>query len=864
MAATMWGPSADSMQGEPNAYGSRKDVIKQLPDAEAVMELRERIAEADSSQAWYRNRVDAWRRWHNEHYTAGDRTAAAQQWVSGGAGAPDQLAPAEPLLPDMAINGIAEEFVEKFRETGLEARFVARSRATPSENVSVMNGIMRRIDADGGAQAIEINAFREALLYGYSCIAYEVGYAVDDVDPAADVDLGAYDLVLKPREIERAEWTVLWDPGCKRLDKSDAEWCAIRTWMTREKFVRQYPKAASAGTPGAGTIGSGGGMPNVWPRVTADLGGGDPWYKAHGGEDLVQVVDYYKKTYEPARIELDEHGQAKLVMENAGAGEPVTEAPAPPPDVGPDVAPRGMRATPLEDERTAPKPTAATKPESPRGKHRKLDVCTVEHIVACGDFVLDRTEVPGNVIPVVPLYGHRMVSETEGVWHHGLIYLIGDAIKASENISSQATGMVARAAKVGFLVAQGSTDADEEGWATLHTVNRNFIPYSTTPPGGPNSQQPALPAPIPVPSQIQIDGQLNLLRHFQEQVARRSGTLDVPATQDSAHDRSAQSIVRLNAIGQSRNELYARNMATITLKRKGQILARMIPATYDRPGRLAWVKGSDPGDKDRPVYLGAPFVEGDGDDGPKLIPADQREAARAAGEWADPAAAPGPDGQPAPAKRVHYIDLRKGTLDAETHIGSREKASRSEAVNTLSTLLGQQGVFGEDVQQVAAAQMVAILSADLPELLPVYRKQRETISALHPDEDMGREAVMSRLTDAQGEIAQKDEQIAQLQAEADKLRTVENVANIQAQSGIEKEALRGQSAVVVEGIRQEGAAQGDERKSGAALELAALKAAFEERLARQQGQIDMLLAGFEKGLDAGAAVEDVKDTGTTE
>ena len=861
MAATMWGPSADSRQGEPNAYGSRKDVIKQLPDAEAVMELRERVAEADSSQSWFRNRVDAWRRWHNEHYTPGDRQAAAQQWVSGGAGAPDQLAPAEPQLPDMAINGIAEEFVEKYRETGLEARFVPRSRATPSENVAVMNGIMRRIDADGGAAAIEINAFREALLYGYACIAYEVGYAVDDVDPDADVDLGAYDLVLKPREIERAEWTVLWDPGCKRLDKSDAEWCAIRTWMTREKFVRQYPRAAGAGTGGP-TIGSGGGAPNVWPRVTADIGGGDPWYKMHGGEDLVQVVDYYRKTYKPARIELDEHGQAKLVMEAPGEDAPAPAAPAAIPDPMPGGP--GMRSTPMEDELRAPKPTASMKPESPRGKHRKLDVCRVEHIVACGDFVLDRTEVPGNVIPVIPLYGHRMVSETEGVWHHGLIYLIGDAVKASENISSQATGMVARAAKVGFLVPQGGTDADEEAWATLHTINRNFVPYSTTPPGGPNSQQPPLPAPIPVPSQIQIDGQLNLLRHFQEQIARRSGTLDVPATQDSAHDRSAQSIVRLNAIGQSRNELYARNMATITLKRKGQVLARMIPAVYDRPGRLAWVKGADPGDKDRPVYLGAPFVEGDGDDGPMLIPADQRAAALEAGEWSDPAAPPGPDGQPAPPKRVHNIDLRKGVLDAETHIGSREKASRSESVNTLSTLLGQEGVFGEQVQQVAAAQMVAILSADLPELLPVYRKQRETISALHEDEDMGREAVMSRLTDAQTEIAQKDEQIAQLQAEADKLRTVENVASMQAQSGIEKEALRGQTAVVVEGIRQEGAAQGDERKAGAALELAALKAAFEERLARMQGQIDLLHTGFEKGLEgAEAAAEDVKDTGTT-
>ena len=852
MAATMWGPTSDPPGAGAGYAGTRAELLRTLPDADLIREIRDAVAEADSAQAWYRNRVDHWRRWHNEHYTAQDRSNARQQWVSGGAGAPDQLAPAEPLLIDTAINGIAEEFVEKYRETGLEVRFVPRSRSTPSENVAVMNGILRRIDADGGAAAIEINAFREALLYGYACLAYEVAYAVEDMDPRADADVSVHDLILKPREIERAEWTVLWDPACKRLDKSDARWCAIRTWMTRDEFIRQYPNAASAGSA-AGTIGSGGGMPNVWPRVTEDLAGGDAWYVHRGGEDLIQVVDFYRRKPGKPETETNEAGQLLLA------------APEPEPEMGP----RGMRSTPPVEavggpERPAAGPRALRKAQDPRGKHRRIDTFTVEHITACGDFILDRTEMPGNVIPVVPIYGHRMVSETEGVWHHGLVYMLGDALKASENISSQATGVIGRSAKASFLVPQGGTDADEEAWATLHVVNRNFLPYSTTPPGGPNSQQPPLPAPTPLPSQVDIGGQMQLLQHFQEQVARRSGTLDLPATQDSAHDRSAQSIVRLNAIGQARNELYARNMATITLRRKGQILARMIPAVYSRRGRVQWVKGADPGDKDRPVILREPFIEGDDDAGPVVVADWDGDPENIPVEWSPPDAQPGPEGEPAPPKKVHYIDLRKGTLDAETHIGSREKASRQEAVNTLATLLGQEGSLPEAGKAVAGAQMVAILSADLPELLPVYRVLRQTVSALHPDDDMGRDAVMARLTEAQAESAQKDQEIARLTAEADKLRAVRDVANIQAGSSIEREAIKGRDALVMEGLKQEGKAREVEAKSGAALELAALKAAFDERMARLEGSITMLVEGFKAGSSAGEAearAADVKTAG---
>ena len=868
MAVVWTGPSSDSPRGADSPRGMRKALLGRPSDEAALIELKARIAEADSSQSWIRARMDSWRRWHNNHYTPRDRQAARRQTVGS------QLVPAEPLLMFPRIESIAEEYVERYRRAGLESRFVPRSRTTPSENVAVMNGIAKRIDSDGNMEAAELAAFKEAVLYGYSCIAYETAYEAESVDPETELDVGAYDQIIRPWEIDRAEWTVLWDPTCRRRDKSDADWCAVRKWMTRDEFARAYPRAARKLTgmaPGSeATQGTGGPTPALFPARTADLGGGDPWYRNRGGEEELHVVVFFRSERTPMEVTIGEDGQVMMAPP-----EP-DEPPAPAPDDDEalrSVQPPSMMDAPLQGEPGfesdwGKAPAAAeTLPveDPPDGSRRKIDVRRVERIVACGEGIIERTYVPGNVIPIIPLYGHEMVSDTEGIWHHGLIYKLGDLLKALENVASQVTGYIGRAAKALFLVPEGGTGADPDAWDTLHAVNRNYITFRTTPPGGPNSGQPPLPPPQAMQIQINVQGQVDFMRQLQEEIMRESGTIDVPSTQDSSHDRSAQSILRLNQIGEDRNRLYLRNMATTTLKRKGQILARMIPAIYDRPGRMVYVKGANPGDKDKPVYLNAPYVEGDGDDGPVLVPQDQRAAAIEAGEWADPEAPPGPDGQPAAAKKVHFIDLRKGTLDATVHIGSREKANRQEAINTIATLLPQEGVFDQRSKPVAAAQMVSALSQDLPELGPVVQIMRQTISDLHPEGDMGRDAVLARLHDAQNESAQKDEQIATLQAEADKLRAVRDVASIQAQSGIEKEALRGQTATVLEGIKQEGAAQSDERKAGAALELAALKAAFEERLAKMQGQIDMLHTGFEKGLEgAEAAAADVQDTGKTQ
>ena len=819
MAAILTGPAFP----KPSAsMGGRREIIRRKKDGEVIIEMRDRIAAADSAMSLARQRMDDEREYYTNHYTDEEYEDARAHWVESETG-PDQLSPAEPLMVIPKIEGPAEEFIKKYADSNLETRFVARSRATPGENVAVMNGIMKRLDDDGNMASVESSAFREAVLYGLSAIGYRAEYAVESLDPDTKLDVGVYDQILVPIRIQRAEWTLLWDPSCERLDKSDAEWAAYRRWLTPEEYERQYPGKKLA--PDGGEFETE--IEGQYPRF-ASGDGGDPWYRKVGGEDYIAVVDYYRKVREPAAARMVK-GEVKLVR-GVDEDDP----------------------NPAEQE-----DGAEAEAKSPEGMHRPIDVARVEHIVACGDYILDRTDAPGNVIPFVPLYGREMISEDEGLHHRGLVYLLGDLAKAYENVSSQVLGFAARAVKTPIFVPEGATAADEEAWATFLTTARNYLAYSVRPPGGPSSGLAALPPPSPVPQQLQVQGQVELMRMYNEEIARLTGTLDTPSTLDSSHDRSAQSIVRLNAIGSDRHSDFIRNMELITLKRKGQLLARMIPAIYDRPGRIQWVKGDRPGDQDKPIYIRAPYTEGE--DGPDLVPC---PVCGGTGKLADGSADPACDGhgfawkdnlKPILAakdyqgKRVHYIDLREGVLDAETRIGSKEKADRAEAINTMVTLL-ERGIF---TAEVAGDQIVAALTPDLPELGIVYERLRQQHAALHPEEDESRDAVMARLNEARREIAQRDEQIAQLQVEADRNRTVLGVAETQARSKLTSDAMKTKAALELEAVKAGAKSEETTEKGAQAFELQAMQQQFEARMAQMEAQFEMMKIAFEKGLEGG-------------
>ena len=363
-------------------------------------------------------------------------------------------------------------------------------------------------------------------------------------------------------------------------------------------------------------------------------------------------------------------------------------------------------------------------------------------------------------------------------------------------------------------------------------------------------------APQPYQPNLNLGPHLELLRWLNEEIGRASGTLDLPGTQDSSHDRSAQSIIRLNAIGTARNSVFLRNMQSISLRRKGAVLSKMIPAVFDRPGRVEWVKGDKPGDSDRPVFIKAPYIKTK--DGSEKVPCPQCGGTGRIGSKLDPACrgsgfAWGADlariiaqGDFA-GKTVHYVDLQRGSLDAETVIGSKEKSNRSDAVNTMQTLL-EKGVLEAEL---VADQLVASLSQDLPELGIVFDRLRQRYVSMHPEEDDSRDAVLARLTEAKGQLEQARQQIEQLQQEADRVKGQKEVAAILAESNLKREMVR--SDAKLEEVQAKGETELAKEAEKGRVEMAVKRAEarwkreHEREMKNLEARVKLMIQGMQTG-----------------
>ena len=885
-----FGSGSDSRT--PDGSG-RSAVMAHRPDDDVILEMRDRAARAEAAQRFQRQLIETWRRYHTEHYSQDEYERAAGSVVETPHG--EDISPPQALLQLDKISGPAEEYMEKYRESGLDIRFSARSRATPGENVTVMNGLMKRFDNDGGMAAAEASAMQETILYGMGVIGYRQAYVVESVDPGAPVGVGAFDQTLEPVRIQNPERTILVDPSCKNLDWSDASWLIHRTWMSREDFVRLYPNAELSDSMwGYGEAGDG-----RFRTGSSEIG--DPWYRrGAGGGNEVAVADYYRVVYKPAELRMidgepmlvelaDDKGHERFNPlkgwnnPNPKASEDPSEAPqsaqqgqaqqgqgpsaggpeaagpqplpapvpggppaaalGPGPEAG-GVMPGEERAPAEPEPEKTPEPGAKVRPVARGGRKRRLDIRRVEHIVASGHYVLDRTWAAGDVIPFVPVLGHEMQSEQDGTWRYGLVYLLADVNRAVENILSDTVNYAARIAKVLFIGPDGFTAADPRGWGDIHHTPRNTLEY-TMPQGFQGGGQGAsAQPPTPFQPQLNLSSHLELMRWLNEEIGRLSGTLDVPSTQDSSHDRSAQSIIRLNAIGTARHEAFLRNMQTITLRRKGQILARMIPKIWDRAGRMEWIKGTRPGDKDRPIYIRAPFVETP--DGPELVPCPKCGGTGKRGGKIDPQCRGHGfaskddlrkilDKGDFNGRKVHYIDLSEGALDAETRIGSKEKTGRQEAINMLQTLM-EKGILEKEM---AVDQLVAAVSQDVEHMELVYERLRRSYTAMHPEEDESRDAVLARLKEAQQQIQSLKEEGEKLKREADKVAGQKAVAQILAASGLQREQVKAQTTERVAQAKEQGAAERELAKIEAAAKQSEADADAEIQNLAQKGAFQM-------------------------
>lgn len=253
-----------------------------------------------------------------------------------------------------------EKIINDYRSNRITVKFRPVAGRGSEQTAETLNGLFRADAYRCKAQQALDNAFEEGVTGGYGAWRIRVEYE-DEFDPDNDF------MRVVTEAIPDADQSVFWDLNAKLYDKSDAEFCFVITAMTRQAFEAEYGPDASDWPDGA-----------IKPYYD--------WYQP----DIVRVAEFYK-------VEIT---REKLwVFHN-----PLT-----------DEEQRFWHSE-IEDEERENLQLLGWKLRETRMRKRRR----VRKWIMCGSRILeDCGYVPGDLIPIIPVYGQRrFIDNMERVQGH--------------------------------------------------------------------------------------------------------------------------------------------------------------------------------------------------------------------------------------------------------------------------------------------------------------------------------------------------------------------------------------------------------------------------------------------------------------
>jgi hypothetical protein len=285
---------------------------------------------------------------------------------------------------------------------------------------------------------------------------------------------------------------------------------------------------------------------------------------------------------------------------------------------------------------------------------RDVDAHVVKWALVTGAEVLDEREWPGKYIPIVPVVGEELNIGGERVWR-GLVRAARDAQRMYNYWISAETEAIALAPRAPFVGVEGQFEGHEAQWKQANLRSYPYLEYKGTSiagvPVGPPQRQVAEPP---------IQALVMAIQQADSDIKATTGMFDPSLGNISPRERSGRAILALQRQGETATSNYTDNLAR-AIAYTGRILVDLIPAIYDRPGRLVRVLGAD--DQAKTVALNAPFVPGPGGQ-PQVI-----------------TQAPAPPG-------AEQFNLREGRFSVRVQVGQSYTTQRQEASTTMLEVVG--------------------------------------------------------------------------------------------------------------------------------------------------------------------------------
>lgn len=407
-------------------------------------------------------------------------------------------------------------------------------------------------------------------------------------------------------------------------------------------------------------------------------------------------------------------------------------------------------------------------------------------------------ETNGQYIPIIPVIGKELQPFDATRRWVGIIGPSKGAARMFNYAASSALELAALEPKAPYQMYEGQQEGYEDMWQQANV--RNFPYMLSKPVALPGGQV----APLPQRTQTDVSRlgpSMLLLDKADQFIQAATATFDPSLGNLPQKDRSGKAIVALQQQSDAGNSNYLQNLADISMTYEAKVVLDLIPAIYDRPGRVARILDGE--DNSRAVILNAPFMADPKTRRPVPVPEGMGVGAP-------------------PPEQVKNYNLRTGTYGVAVSIGKSFQTRLQQGAETIG------GILADNPQMLPLIGATYFKFRDEPgmkEIAQILKKVREKE---YPGID--------REDDAQGPppevLQQQIEQAKQMLEMAQ-----QEIAALKQQA--EMDAAKAQATL-----------QKAEIDAASKLQVQAAKAANDERLLRMEQQFELMMTRLDQMFQA--------------
>jgi hypothetical protein len=418
-----------------------------------------------------------------------------------------------PVLTINKLPPFIRQVVNDARQNKPQIRVMPQDSEADPKTAEIYSGLIRNIESASDADVAFDTALDCAASGGFGFFRINLAYC-DDATFDQDI---VFERISNPL-------TVYPDPDSQAADSSDWNICFVADWMEKRSFKAAFPDADPVDFDSQD-------YPSEWREG-----------------DRILVAEYWRRDAVQKKLILLTNGET--VFEDAFLERQATE--------------------PMVDPETR-------LPIVPNGESRMVETYKVTRYLVTGAAVIEKTEWPGKIIPIIPVWGEEVCLEGKRYFRS----LIRDAKDAQVlyNVNRTASGEAVARAPIANWVAEQGAVVDPAKWETSNRTPYSVLEHKK---GSPEPKRVGMP---PVPT-----GNLQEALTASDEMKSIIGIYDAGIGARS-NETSGRAIMARQRESDTSTFHFIDNLAR-AIRCAGRIIIDLIPHVYP-PGRVLRTLGED-------------------------------------------------------------------------------------------------------------------------------------------------------------------------------------------------------------------------------------------------------------------------------